>query len=80
MPIPSFTETLGSPLGPDITIIEGDFFSDSDADKGLNIETMNDEMNSLLKKDGIIFMQSVAQAEDIPFQRFLESRGKNHIA
>lgn len=80
MPIPSFTETLGSPLGPDITIIKGDFFSDSEADMNLDIQKMNREMNSLSSKDGIVFMESEAQKEDIPLQRFLESRGRNNPA
>ncbi len=77
MPIPSFTETLGSALGPGITIIRGGDFFDGAEDAGdapIDVQQMNDEISFSSKDDHIVFMETDLQKEDLPFQAFLDSQ------
>ena len=76
MPIPSFTETLGSALGPGITIIQGgDFFdgTDESEDSTLDVEQMNREIAFSSSDDHMVFMETEPQREDIPLQAFLNA-------
>lgn len=75
MPIPSFSQTLGRSLGPDITVIDGgNFFSDEEQNATPDIEKMNKEMASLAKNDDIVFLTQEPR-EDIPLQEFIKSQG-----
>jgi hypothetical protein len=77
MPIPSFTETLGSALGPGITIIQGgDFFdgSSDDDEAPIDVEQMNREIAFSSADDHMVFMETEAQKEDLPLQAFLDSQ------
>ena len=75
MPIPNYSDTLGSALGPGITVVQGgDFFSDDDdSDTSLNIDRMNKEIASTAMSDDIVFVHDAAP-EDLPLQAFLDSR------
>jgi len=73
MSIPSFKETLQVTLGPDITIVEGgDYFDMGEKVEGLDMSTMNRQLESISKKgDEIVFMPAENQ-KDIAFEKFLE--------
>jgi hypothetical protein len=81
MPIPSYAETLGASLGPDITIItDGKLFEESDEDmRKLDIGAINAELAKVSGSDGIIFETPEPPKEDIPFQTFVaEQRALTH--
>lgn len=74
MPIPSYAETLGASLGPDITIItDGKLFEGGDEDVGtLDIGAINAELARVSGEERIVFEKAEPPKKDIPFQTFLE--------